>query len=182
MSRSPPPTRYRRRGPWPTSWRSFVRARAGRWRWSAAASSCVTASPPASSTTSSCRSIPSFSVAARRSSPRARAALHSRSYTSDDIRRGSCSSSIASSAAPPSLAVEPLDLLDVGGHRLVARHALQLRPCVVLGAADEVQAARAVTPNVAFGRLLVVGVQLEHRRVVGTALALLRRCRGRLEA
>ena len=43
-----------------------------------------------------------------------------------------------------SLPVQLVDLLDVVRHRLVRGHALELRPGVVLGAADEIEAARAL--------------------------------------
>jgi poly(hydroxyalkanoate) granule-associated protein len=71
------------------------------------------------------------------------------------------------------LAVEPLDLLDVALHRLVGAHALELHPRVVLGAADEIEAARAGTRDVPVGRLLVERVELQQRRVVGALLRLL---------
>jgi hypothetical protein len=47
-------------------------------------------------------------------------------------------------------------LLDVVRHRVVAAHSLELRPGVVFRAADEIEAARPVTFDVAVGRLLVV--------------------------
>src|SRR6187455_3281910 len=77
--------------------------------------------------------------------------------------------------------VQPLDLLDVVRHRVVLAHALQLRPRVVLRAADEVEAAWAVALDVAFGRLLVVRVELEQRRVVRLLLGLLGRGRRSVE-
>ena len=48
--------------------------------------------------------------------------------------------------ASASFAVELLDLLDVVLHRFVAAHALELRPRVVFGAADEIEAARDAPP------------------------------------
>ena len=52
---------------------------------------------------------------------------------------------------------------------------LSLRPRVVLRAADEIEAARALALHVALGRLLVVRVELQQRRVVRALLRLLRR-------
>ena len=77
------------------------------------------------------------------------------------------------SRARPSLAIELVDLLDVVLHRLVLAHSLELGPGVVLGAADEIEAARAIALHVAVGRLLVVRVELEQRRVVGFLARLL---------
>src|SRR5690606_40545467 len=65
-------------------------------------------------------------------------------------------------------ALEAFDELDIAPLRLVALGALEGLPGIPLGAADEVGHARAIATGVAFGRLLVQGVELEQGRVVGT--------------
>jgi hypothetical protein len=80
-----------------------------------------------------------------------------------------------------SVAIELVDLFHVVRHRVVLAAPFQLGPRVVLGAADEIEAPRTGSLDVALGRLLVVRVQLEQRCVVGLLLGLFCRCRGCLE-
>ena len=80
---------------------------------------------------------------------------------------------LADARAPSHSRLSLLDLLDVVRHRLVLAHPLELGPRVVLRAADEIEAARPLALDVAVGRLLVVRVELEQRRVVGLLLRLL---------
>src|SRR4029077_8894030 len=58
----------------------------------------------------------------------------------------------------PLLSIELIDLLHVVLHRVVGAHALELRPRVVLRAADEVESAGPLALDVPFGRLLVVRI------------------------
>src|SRR5205085_8932562 len=76
---------------------------------------------------------------------------------------------------------QPLNQFDVVLHRLVLAHALELGPGVVLGTPDEIEPAGTIAPDVTFGRLLVIRVELEQRRVVGSFLGRLRGDRCRLE-
>jgi poly(hydroxyalkanoate) granule-associated protein len=110
--------------------------------------------------------------------PQSRSALHARAARRNRPlgRRREDSSEVGSarpSAARRSVAVQPLDLLDVILHRLVLAHSFELGPGVVLGAADEVEAARAFAFHVAVDRLLVVRIELQQRRVIGLLLRLL---------
>src|SRR6185312_7831560 len=56
---------------------------------------------------------------------------------------------------------------DVAAHGFVRGHAAQLRPGLVLGGADEVEKAGPGALEVAFGALLVEGVQFQQGVVVG---------------
>src|SRR5690348_18192585 len=61
-----------------------------------------------------------------------------------------------------------LDQRHVLLHGLLAAGALQFLPGLVLRGADEIHEARARTPDVTLGALLVECVQAEHGVVVGT--------------
>src|SRR6185312_13757297 len=79
-------------------------------------------------------------------------------------------------------AAELLHEVDVFLHRLVALRALELRPRLVLGRADEIEEAGLRAGDVAFRSLLVERVELEQRVVVGTFGQFLDVFRGLLEA
>ncbi len=106
------------------------------------------------------------SARARRSAPAQKRDRSARRGAPRDRRRKRAPADRGPLDAAALLAVQPLDLLDVVGHRVVGAHALELRPRVVLRAADEIESARAFAGDVALGRLLVVRIELEQRRVV----------------
>src|SRR5688572_30554938 len=90
-------------------------------------------------------------------------------------------SAAAAIGDPGASGAELLHEVDVLLLRVGLARALELRPRVVLRGADEIEEAGLLALHVALGALLVEGVELQHRVVVGTLRQLVDVLRGLLE-
>src|SRR3569832_1440155 len=130
-----------------------------KWRWATARGSRCRAS------CRSCRKLPAASAARRRSWARTRTKSCARSASRRNRSR---------SCVRAAWSAERLDQVDVLLHRIVVRRALHAVPRVPLGAADHVAEAGLLLGVVALRRLLVQGVDLQQRGVVGPLAQVLR--------